>query len=151
MATLQGTIAAVQFILTNAAKHDVDDVSLVQEIQQLGLPKENSDVIGKLYKEKKDELRVVFASYSYAITKVLKTDWRVDSVVATSNQSTAQTTAHIKFLLDVRPQDAKVVNNDTPVDGFTLQELAFEISPEKLDVLIYELSRAKSYLDTLEG
>ena len=147
----------MQFILTNAAKHDVDDISLVQEIQQLGLPKENSNVIGKLYKEKKDELRVVFASYSYSITKVLKTDWRVDSIIGSSNElnnnssPSSKTCAHIKFLLDVRPQDSKVLNKDTPVDGFNIQELAFEISPEKLDVLIYELSRAKSILDTLEG
>lgn len=35
----QGSVAAVHFIVTNAAKHDVDESSLVQEIQQLGLPK----------------------------------------------------------------------------------------------------------------
>ena len=37
----------------NAAKHDLDEASLVQEIQQLGLPKENSDAIGRQYREHK--------------------------------------------------------------------------------------------------
>jgi hypothetical protein len=43
----------VHFIVANAAKHDLDEASLVQEIQQLGLPKENSDAIGRQYREHK--------------------------------------------------------------------------------------------------
>ena len=31
----------------------MDEASLVQEIQQLGLPKENSDAIGRQYREHK--------------------------------------------------------------------------------------------------
>ena len=31
----------------NDAKHDLDEASLLQEVQQLELPKENSDAIGR--------------------------------------------------------------------------------------------------------
>lgn len=34
---IKGSIAAVHFMITNAAKHDLDEGSLVMEIQQLGI------------------------------------------------------------------------------------------------------------------
>jgi hypothetical protein len=39
----------------------LDEISLVQEIQQLGLPKENSEQIARQYREHKDTLRAQFA------------------------------------------------------------------------------------------
>ena len=146
----------MHFIVANAAKHDVDDTSLVQEIQQLGLPKENSDVICKLYREKKDEMREVFANESYSIAKILKTDWRIDTVVASSEgpETPVHAVAHIKMTMDARPQDKIVKEDDADevtADGHKVKELAFEISTEKLNVLVHELTRAKNVLDGLEG
>ena len=145
----------MHFILANASKHDLNDVFLIQEIQQLGLPKENSDAIGKLYKEKKEEMRTKFALDSYSVTKILKTDWRIDSIVASSNSNdTSTSSAHLKFTVDTRPQDGAVTqdeNSNLVVDGYRIKELAFELTPEKLDVLVHELSRAYSIVDGLEG
>eukprot|EP01035_Chromulina_nebulosa_P019533 gene19533-25431_t len=45
---IKGAIAATHFIITNACKHDVDELSLIQEIQQLGLPKENSEALADI-------------------------------------------------------------------------------------------------------
>ena len=36
---IKAAIAALSFILSSAAKHSVDDTSLDNELQQLGLPK----------------------------------------------------------------------------------------------------------------
>ena len=41
----KGVVAALQFVLSNSAKYDIDDTTLQLEIQQLGLPKENADVL----------------------------------------------------------------------------------------------------------
>lgn len=126
----------------------------------MGLPKENSDAIGKLYKEKKDEMRNKFALDSYSVTKILKTDWRIDSVIATSDStntgtnSRTGTTAHLKFTVDTRPQDGDInrdSNSNVVIDGYRIKELAFELTPEKLDTLVHELSRAYSIVDGLEG
>ena len=151
---LKGAIAAVHFICFNAAKHDLDETSLVQEVQQLGLPQENSEAIGRLFREKKDEMRVRFAEESYSVAKLVKTDWRIDGVVASSDESNpAETTAHLKFVLDTRPQDSSKDerNNITMVDGFRMKELAFECSAENIDLLVHELARADAVLDGLEA
>ena len=65
MLSHQGSIAAVHFIVSNAAKHDLDEASLVQEIQQLGLPKENSDAIGRQYREHKVSFFLVLSSSAH--------------------------------------------------------------------------------------
>jgi hypothetical protein len=43
-------LAVLEFILKNAAKFDVEDLILNQELQQLGLPQENADSISKVFK-----------------------------------------------------------------------------------------------------
>jgi COMM domain containing 4 len=155
---LKGAIAAVNFIVFNAAKHDLDDASLIQEIQQLGLPKENSEAIGKLFKEKKDEMRDQLASESYSIAKVLKCDWRIDGVIATSEEpAPLESVAHLKFVVDTRPQDSVIENGlstdgkGVVVDGYRVKELAFECSSENIDLLVHELGRAEAVLDSLEA
>lgn len=50
-------ISVLEFILTNSAKYDVDDLVLNQEILQLGLPQENCDSISKVFKLKKNTIR----------------------------------------------------------------------------------------------
>lgn len=63
----------MHFIIANAAKHDLDELSLVQEVQQLGLPKENSDAIGRQYREHK----VLQTFYAFACLRVSTlTDYR---------------------------------------------------------------------------
>lgn len=156
---LKGAIAAVNFIVFNAAKHDLDEASLVQEIQQLGLPKENSEAIGKLFKEKKDEMREKLANESYSVTKVLACDWRIDGVIASSENPDApmESVAHLKFVLDTRPQDSVIEGclscDDKGViaDGYRVKELAFECSSENIDLLVHELGRAEAVLDSLDA
>jgi len=46
---VEASIAALHFVLTNAAKYDLADATLAKELQQLGTPKEHSDAICKLY------------------------------------------------------------------------------------------------------
>lgn len=149
---LKGAIAAVHFICFNAAKHDVDELSLIQEIQQLGLPKENSEGIGRLYKDNKIEMREKFASESYSITKLISTEFRVDAIVASSNCNTLTTTAHLKFLLDTRPQDSdnNILTENANIDGYRIKELAFECSSDTIDLLLYELKKADKVLDNIE-
>lgn len=39
LSDVKGCVAALTFIITNAAKYSVDEESLSNELQQLGLPK----------------------------------------------------------------------------------------------------------------
>lgn len=138
-------------MLTNAAKHDLDEKSLVQEIQQLGLPKENTDALAKQYREYKDNLRAKFADDSYRVSKLLSTDWRVDQVLASSsyaqNSSNSRTfpspIIHVNLSVDMRPELGQGVAADR------VRGVAFEVSPEKLDVLIHELSQAQKLMENM--
>lgn len=116
---------------------------MVQEIQQLGLPKENSDAIARHYRESKDNLRTVFADTSYKVSSLLSTDWRVDLTVASSDGTPPAAVAHMKFVIDTRPQDGTNTSDDR------IKHLACEISSDKLDVLIHELTQAQGMLDSI--
>lgn len=159
LADIKGCVAAVHFIVTNAAKFDLDESSLVQEIQQLGLPKENSEAIARQYREHKDSLRSKFADQSYRISKLVSTEWRVDQVIASSSTSPSKGTTldhspggledgsgnlgplvHLKLTIDTKPHE------DGSRSG--VEELAFEVQPDKLDVLIHELGVAKALMSS---
>ena len=162
---IKGAVAAVHFIVTNAAKYDVDDRSLTQEIQQLGLPKENTDAIVKQYREHKDNLRAKFAEQSYRVSRLLHTDWRVDHIISSSAGEEGHTGAlvHLKMQVDTAPEQ----NTSEPLhagedrdsgggsavqsNGDRVKDVAFEVSAERLDVLVYELSQAQKLLESVES
>jgi hypothetical protein len=153
---IKGAIAAVHFIITNAAKHDLDELSLVQEIQQLGLPKENSDAIARQFRDNKDALRSSLAKDSYRISKLLSTDWRVDHVIASGSadnktNSKNDTVIQINLVVDTEPQNSNAVNTKQNQINRSIQNVSFELSPDKLDILVHELSHAKTLLENVES
>lgn len=161
VADIKGAIAAIHFMLTNAAKFDVDEKSLILEIQQLGLPKENSEAIAKQYRDTKDMLRSKFAEDSYRVTKLVSTDWRVDQIIASSKpvEGTANgdnriiqngPLIHINIGIDAKPELGEAVDVfGRAADRY--KDIAFEITPQKLDVLIHELTHAHSLLQNLDS
>jgi hypothetical protein len=52
----KSAISALTYIITNAARFDVNDVQLSTELQQLGLPKEHSESLSRSYKTSKSKL-----------------------------------------------------------------------------------------------
>lgn len=50
-------IAALHFMVSNAAKFDVEDSTLTRELQQLGLPKEHTDAVVRPYWERRGALQ----------------------------------------------------------------------------------------------
>lgn len=150
---MQGTIAALHFIVTSAAKHDVDDVSLTQEIQQLGLPQENSLVIGKEYSQGKIALHKSLASQSYRLSRVIKTE-----VVSTGDPRKGTDIAmNLRILVDKNPQNSssRIANDNDTSESIRgqkcMETISFDISAEKLDILIHELSKAKEILKGLDS
>lgn len=54
---------------------------LKHELQQLGLPKEHSDALGRPYREQREALRGYFSETSFRLTQLNKVDWRVSLVL----------------------------------------------------------------------
>jgi len=132
-------VAAIHFIVSNAAKYDVDEQSLSQEIQQLGLPKDNADVISSSVRDNKDSLRARYAEESYRVSKVLSSSWRIDQLLSTGDaaESSPECLTHIKLVVDINPQG----------EADRVENVTFELSEDKLDLLIQELSQAQKLLE----
>eukprot|EP00467_Chlorarachnion_reptans_P021090 CAMPEP_0114523530 /NCGR_PEP_ID=MMETSP0109-20121206/21340_1 /TAXON_ID=29199 /ORGANISM="Chlorarachnion reptans, Strain CCCM449" /LENGTH=152 /DNA_ID=CAMNT_0001704851 /DNA_START=162 /DNA_END=620 /DNA_ORIENTATION=- len=122
-------IAGLEFILDNAAKHDVDANVLQEELMQLGLPQDTSLAICKGYKEKKDEMRKHFLTKSLALSKVKSCDWRVDYNISTKDLRTLN-----------RPSIRLCLRLDSMKDGE--KTLAFEMPVNKFRTLMDELKTA---------
>ena len=148
-------------MLTNAAKFDVDEKSLILEIQQLGLPKENSEAIARQYRDTKDMLRSKFAEDSYRVSKLVETNWRVDQVIATSqplegegqNDNRILQTGplvHVNVSIDTKPEMGEVEDAFGRAVG-RFKDIAFEVSPQKLDVLIHELTHVHNLLQNMDS
>jgi hypothetical protein len=158
---IKGAVAALHFMLTNAAKFDVDEKSLVLEIQQLGLPKENTDAIAKQYRDTKDMLRSRFAEESYRVSRLVSADWRVDQIIATSQSSEATPAdgrivgngplVHIKLKVDTQPEKSDLNSSSSTEQTERYKNIAFEVSTQKLDVLIHELSGVQAQLQSMDS
>ena len=159
----KGTIAALHFVLTNGAKYDVDDRTLLLEIQQLGLQKENADAIARIFSEQKDAMRTRFDQQSYSMNKLKQVDWRVDNVLASSrsNDDVSQTSlspsspscmspaeVHLKFTIDTDPHlETSPGVSTAKASG----EVACAMTKEKFRVLHHELRQARAQMAVLEG
>jgi hypothetical protein len=87
--------------LRSAARHDVDQSTLTNELLQLGLPKEHSDSLRGPYQEKKEELRVQFSKTSLRLPRVEQLDWRVDYVVSSSKMADVESpSVSLKLVTD---------------------------------------------------
>jgi len=53
---VKSAIASLLFIISNAARFDIEEQQLSLELQQIGLPKESSESLCRSYKSSKDKL-----------------------------------------------------------------------------------------------
>ena len=83
----KGVVACLHFVLSNGAKYDVDEKTLLLEIQQLGLPQEVADAIGRKYNDEKEAIRARFEQQAYSLNRLKGVEWRVDEVIATGKKN----------------------------------------------------------------
>jgi len=118
----------------------VDEKSLILEVQQLGLPKENTEAIAKQYTDAKELLRRKLAEDSYRVNQLVSVDWRVDHIIASSSVDSSSGGSLINVKLDL---DSRFEQH-----GPVRSTIAFQVTPQKLDVLISELSQAKRLMES---
>lgn len=53
----QACLAALDFIVTSSARYNVEDGTLTLELQQLGLPRSNSNSVARAYRDGRERLR----------------------------------------------------------------------------------------------
>lgn len=57
----QACLAALDFIVTSSARYNVEDGTLTLELQQLGLPRSNSNSVARAYRDGRERLREALA------------------------------------------------------------------------------------------
>ena len=131
---VKAAVAALHFIVTNAAKYGVRVEELSDEIQQLGLPKEHATGLGKVYSDHSAAVRGRLRDKSLKLNTLEKVDWRVDFVLGSSSEpETSKPEVHLR--LDVRDADSDKV---TP--------LGFSMDPEQCRLLLHELTAAEKIM-----
>ncbi|XP_054708618.1 COMM domain-containing protein 4-like [Uloborus diversus] len=81
---VKATIAALSFIFTSSAKHSIDEESLLNELQQLGLPKESTSALCKVFSDKFILLQGKLKKDSLKLSEIQNINWQVDYIISSS-------------------------------------------------------------------
>ncbi|XP_064169252.1 COMM domain-containing protein 4 isoform X2 [Anguilla rostrata] len=135
---IKASVAVLSFILSSAAKHDLDSESLSSELQQLGLPKEHTTGLCKSYEDKHTALQEKLRESSLRLGRLESMSWRVDYTLSSSelkevNEPTVQ--------LRLQAQGAESGSTETTV---------VSITADKFRVLLTELKQAQAMMNALQ-
>ena len=135
-ADVEAVVAALEYVVRNATRHDVLGKTLTRELEQLGLPKEHADAVCKPYEKEKEGLRRAMGRRTLR-TDALK-DLRWGVAFSTSDASSEEggsvvSEAGLRVKLTV----------ETERGG----RVAFVASEEKFRVLLGELKTVKALMD----
>eukprot|EP01122_Echinamoeba_exundans_P002389 TRINITY_DN12336_c0_g1_i1.p1 TRINITY_DN12336_c0_g1~~TRINITY_DN12336_c0_g1_i1.p1 ORF type:complete len:202 (+),score=47.35 TRINITY_DN12336_c0_g1_i1:23-628(+) len=137
---VKAVIASLNFILSGAAKYDVSSETLETELQQLGLPKENSEAISKVYIKSKDQLRAAFAGRVLKQNKLEGLDWRLDYILSSSSLHDLGAPS-VQLNVHVRHADGEKKGQ--------VEEIPFELNSDKFRVFLHELKQARALMENL--
>ncbi|KAK8757910.1 hypothetical protein V5799_004460 [Amblyomma americanum] len=134
---VKGVLMALEFILKNSTKFAVDEESLVNELTQLGLPREHAVSVSKVYADRWPEILAVLKEQSLRLSSLDGApQWRLDYVLESSTAGeVCQPSVQMK--LGVKQGNAVI-----PVH--------FSMSAEKCGVLLHELKQAHKVMKSLE-
>ncbi|XP_020850349.1 COMM domain-containing protein 4 isoform X2 [Phascolarctos cinereus] len=134
---VKATVAVLSFILSSAAKHNVDSESLSSELQQLGLPKEHASGLCRSYEEKQGPLQESLRGSSLRLSRLGSVSWRVDYTVS-SSQLCHVHEPEVHLRLDVRRDP-----------GSPAEPITMTLSVKKFQVLLAELKQAQAVMGSL--
>lgn len=134
---VKACIACLLFIINNAAKYGVEENTLSDELQQLGLPKENAASLCKAYGSSVDKLQTALRDQVLTLWKLENVDWRLDYILSSSAlQKVNETSVHLK--LDVK-SPSEVMSKTSHL----------ELTTEKFQLLLNELKQAEAVIASM--
>ncbi|XP_015924817.1 COMM domain-containing protein 4 [Parasteatoda tepidariorum] len=134
---IKATISALHFIFTSSAKHGVDEESLSNELQQLGLPKESAAALCKVFSDKFAQLQEKLKKESFKLTSISDINWQVDYVMSSSVLNEVNSPS-VRMMMKVN----EYKNNENKL-------CTFDVSPEKFNLLLHELKQAYAIMNEL--
>ncbi|XP_062858130.1 COMM domain-containing protein 4 [Trichomycterus rosablanca] len=135
---VKATVAVLSFILSSAAKHNVDGESLSSELQQLGLPKEHTTGLCKSYEDKRMALQEKLKESSLRLGRLEAVNWRVDYTLSSSE------------LMEVNEPTVQLrLQSQNPESGST-ESTTVSVTADKFRVLLAELKQAQVMMNALQ-
>jgi len=141
---VKAVIAALDFILTNGAKYNVDEQVLVTELQQLGLPKENCDSLVRPFVESRQAMQEKLLARSLRLDTIKSVDWRVNYILSSHDFNNVNAPT-VQLALSVGRPAARTHEDSK---GKSVEH-SFEIDADKFRVLLAELQIARAIMDTI--
>ncbi|CAG2171014.1 unnamed protein product [Oppiella nova] len=131
---MKACISAVQYILSTSSKYNTDSETLSHELQQLGLPKEHSSSLCRVYSENFDRLQEALKQRSLRLSRLNAIEYKIDTQF---NGSTHRVKA-----------PALQISIDTLRDHMN-EKTMFYVTHEKLSALLYELKQSLQLMDEI--
>lgn len=132
---IKASVAGIDFIISSATKHSVKPETLSNELQQLGLPKEHSSALCKVYESKQTALHNESLRRSFRCSSHLqKVDWKLNAAAISAGD---ERTVDVRLLL-VDPASKKE------------ETISFTTAASKLKVLLYELHVIKNQMNSIQ-
>lgn len=136
LSDIKASIAALSFILSSAAKYSVDGDSLSNELQQLGLPKEHTVALCKVYQDNLAKLQTAFHEKSLKLDKLSGMEWRVDYVLGSSElKEIKEPEIQLKF-------DRSIATGEH-------ESVSFTMTSDKFRVFLSEMKQAQNFMEGL--
>lgn len=137
LSDVKASLTGLGFILSSAAKYSVDGESLSNELQQLGLPKEHSISLCRVYGESLSKLQEVFQQTTLKLDTLSGLEWRVDYVLGSSD------------LNDMRQPEVQLKFDRRNESTGEEEKVSFTVNSDKFRVLLNELKQAQTFMDGL--
>ncbi|XP_067942027.1 COMM domain-containing protein 4-like [Watersipora subatra] len=128
---VKAAISVLTFILSSAARYDIESAPLSDELQQLGLPKEHSTSLCKLFADNSSSLQDHFRLKSLRLSQIEKVDYTVRHVLDFSGQQ----------VLEEPIVDLTLVLNDPHLSSS--KTVSFSMTSRKFQTFLHEMKVAK--------
>jgi len=163
LSDVKAMVAALHFIFRNSAKYNVDENVLLDELQQLGLPKDVSTAIFRSFKVAKDKLRKHLEAQTLHLPKIQNVEWRVDYVLSSSaiteiNAPSIRmhwTLSNDKFTATANAAasaSSPTAATAAPATAAAVPSATatFDVTADKFRVFLSELKQARKLMDAVD-
>ncbi|KAL9652072.1 hypothetical protein ABK040_000413 [Willaertia magna] len=135
---VKSVIASLLFILSNAARFNVEEQQLSWELQQIGVPRDSCESLCRSYKANKDRLIQHFKTKTLRLPRIEELKWRVDLVLSSSKlKSVNEPTVQLNLKIVHSEEHDTYINNER-----------FEMSADKFRVLHKELKQIRNLMES---
>ncbi|KAJ4461543.1 hypothetical protein PAPYR_2134 [Paratrimastix pyriformis] len=144
---MHAAMAVLRFILANAARYETPESTLIDELQQIGLPREHCDQIHQQYVASKETMIASLKARTLALPHLEDVQWRVDYIACSSvtppdTPTGAVGEASVQLKL-------RATQPTPPGASATSRQCLVELTAAQLHTLLTELRTARGAMEQI--